>query len=74
MPYIQCDIRKGRSAQQKAALRDAVTRAVQETIGSPLEYIFVVIREAEGKHYIEGGVPNPDWTPNENPEWSNHNA
>lgn len=45
MPVIQCDIREGRTAEQKAAMAEAITRAVHETIGAPIEYIYVLIRE-----------------------------
>ena len=39
MPVIQCDIRAGRSAEQKEALAREITRVVHETIGAPIEYI-----------------------------------
>jgi len=40
MPVIQCDIRAGRSAEQKQAMAREITRAVHETIGAPVEYIY----------------------------------
>src|SRR5262249_55295164 len=40
MPIIQCDIREGRSPEQKRALAEAITRVVHETIDAPLEYIY----------------------------------
>ena len=48
MPVIQCDIRAGRSPQQKQALAEGITRVVHETIGAPVEYIYVLIREEPG--------------------------
>jgi len=39
MPIIQCDIREGRSPEQKAALASEITRVVNETIDAPIEYI-----------------------------------
>jgi phenylpyruvate tautomerase PptA (4-oxalocrotonate tautomerase family) len=38
MPVIQCDIRKGRTEEEKQALAREITRVVHETIGSPVEY------------------------------------
>ncbi len=37
MPVIQCDIREGRTEEEKQALAREVTRAVHETIGAPIE-------------------------------------
>ena len=61
MPMIQCDIREGRSDEQKAALADAITQVVHETIGSPVEYIYVLIRETPGHHHVKGGQPLPTY-------------
>ncbi|MGB5102015.1 MAG: 2-hydroxymuconate tautomerase [Steroidobacteraceae bacterium] len=63
MPVIQCDIREGRTAEQKAAMAEAITRAVHETIGAPLEYIHVLIRETPGAHHVKAGKALPDYTP-----------
>lgn len=65
MPIIQCDIREGRTDEQKRALAAAITRAVHETIDAPLEYIYVLIRETPGLHHVKAGVHLPDWTPEE---------
>jgi 4-oxalocrotonate tautomerase len=63
MPIIQCDIREGRSAAQKQALAEAITRVVHETIGAPVEYIYVLIRETPGSHHIKGGHALPEYRP-----------
>lgn len=65
MPMIQCDIREGRTEEEKQALAEGITRVVQETIGSPLEYIYVLIRETPGAHHVKAGEALPDWTPEE---------
>jgi 4-oxalocrotonate tautomerase family enzyme len=39
MPIIQCDIRQGRTPEQKRALAETITRVVHETIDAPIEYI-----------------------------------
>ena len=63
MPIIQCDIREGRSPEQKAALASEITRVVNETIDAPIEYIYVLIREPPGAHHIKAGNALPDWVP-----------
>ena len=63
MPIIQCDIREGRTDEQKRALAAAITKAVHETIDAPLEYIYVLIRETPGLHHIKAGKHLPDWEP-----------
>ena len=63
VPVIQCDIREGRTEEQKQALAREITRIVHETIGSPVEYIYVLIRETPGAHHVKGGEALPDWEP-----------
>lgn len=63
MPVIQCDIREGRTPEQKEAMAAAITAAVHETIGAPLEYIYVLIREAPGAHHVKAGRALPDYAP-----------
>jgi 4-oxalocrotonate tautomerase family enzyme len=63
MPVIQCDIRAGRTDVQKQALAREITRVVHETIGAPVEYIYVLIRETPGFHHIKGGEPLPEYRP-----------
>jgi 4-oxalocrotonate tautomerase len=63
MPIIQCDIREGRSARQKQALAEGITRVVHETIGAPVEYIYVLIRETPGSHHIKAGKALPEYRP-----------
>ena len=38
MPIIQCDIREGRSEEQKQRLAREITRVVMETIDAPQEW------------------------------------
>jgi 4-oxalocrotonate tautomerase family enzyme len=42
---MQCDIREGRTEEQKQACAREITRVVHETIDFPVEYIYVLIRE-----------------------------
>ena len=57
MPIIQCDIREGRSPEQKAALAEAITKAVHDTIGSPVEWIYALIRETPAATTGTGARP-----------------
>lgn len=61
MPVIQCDIREGRSDEEKRALAQAITAAVHETIGAPVEYIYVLIRETPAAHHHHAGAELPPW-------------
>ncbi len=61
MPVIQCDIREGRTAEQKQEMAEAITRAVHETIGAPVEYIYVLIRETPGAHHVKAGRSLPEY-------------
>jgi 4-oxalocrotonate tautomerase family enzyme len=63
MPIIQCDIREGRTEEQKQALAQAITRAVHETIDAPIEYIYVLIRETPGPHHVKAGQSLPPFVP-----------
>lgn len=61
VPVIQCDIREGRTAEEKEALAQGITRVVHETIGAPLDYIYVLIRETPGAHHVKAGRPLPEF-------------
>ena len=63
MPVIQCDIREGRTREQKEALAREITRVVHETIEAPVEYIYVLIRETPGFHHVKGGQHLPEYSP-----------
>ncbi len=61
MPIIQCDIREGRDQAQKRELARRIADAVHETIGSPREYIYVLIRETPGHQHFHGGEFLPEY-------------
>ena len=63
MPLIQCDIREGRTREQKAALAEAITEAVLRTIDTRREYIYVLIREGPGFNHIQAGEHIPEFVP-----------
>jgi phenylpyruvate tautomerase PptA (4-oxalocrotonate tautomerase family) len=48
MPIITCDIRVGRTKEQKSRLAIGLTKAVQEATGVSIDHIFLVMREMPG--------------------------
>jgi len=56
MPLIEIHLLEGRTDDQKKALLAAVTRAVNESIGAPLESIRVWVQEFSPKEYMAAGV------------------
>lgn len=55
MPLIQVNMLEGRTAEQKADLLRAITRAVQDSIGAPVESIRVWIHEFPATDFISAG-------------------
>ncbi len=56
MPLIEIHMLEGRTEAQKKALLEAVTRAVRDSIGAPVETIRVWIQEFSRPEYMAGGV------------------
>jgi 4-oxalocrotonate tautomerase len=56
MPLIEIHLLEGRTDEQKRALLAAVTRAVNESINTPLETIRVWVQEFSPKEYMAAGV------------------
>ena len=63
MPVVQCDIRRGRTPEQKAAYGQALTKAVARMTGADPNTILVIFREQPGHDTMEGGVVLPDYQP-----------
>jgi 4-oxalocrotonate tautomerase family enzyme len=63
MPIITCDIRVGRTNDQKSQLAMGLTKAVQEATGVSIDYMFVVIREMPAFNFVESGEHVPDYAP-----------
>lgn len=55
MPLIEVHLLEGRTDEQKKALLTAITKAVQDSIGSPLETIRVWIEEFPPRDYMAAG-------------------
>ena len=56
MPLVEIRLLEGRSPEQKHEILKAVTEAVRETSGAPLERIRVWIQELAPEHYMVAGV------------------
>jgi 4-oxalocrotonate tautomerase len=56
MPLIEVHLLTGRTDEQKKALLTAITKAVNESIGAPLETIRVWIEEFSPKEYMAAGI------------------
>ena len=56
MPLIEVHLLEGRTDEQKKALLTAITKAVNESIGAPLETIRVWIEEISPKEYMAAGM------------------
>jgi len=56
MPLIEVHMLEGRTEDQKKALLTAVTKAVHESIGAPVDSIRVWIEEFPRTDYMAAGV------------------
>jgi 4-oxalocrotonate tautomerase len=56
MPLIEIKLLTGRTNEQKKALLTAVTAAVHDSIGAPLDTIRVWIQEFSPNEYMAAGV------------------
>ncbi|TXN00736.1 4-oxalocrotonate tautomerase [Methylobacterium sp. WL64] len=63
MPIITCDIRNGRTKEQKSQLATQLTKAVAEATGIDAANVFLVIREMPGFNFVDGGEHVPDYVP-----------
>ncbi len=56
MPLVEIHLLEGRTTDQKKAMLGAVTRAIQESIGCPVEKIRVWIQEIPRTEFMSAGV------------------
>jgi len=63
MPIITCDIRTGRTKEQKSQLAIGLTKAVQEATCVSIDHIFLVMREMPGFNFVDAGEHIPDYVP-----------
>lgn len=60
MPLVQVSMVKGRSEAERRRLLEAITDAVEQSIGAPRESIRVWIHELEPENFITGGTNYAD--------------
>lgn len=63
MPFVQCDIRKGRSKEQLSEFMHAIAKAVEDTTSIPADSVVVLIRETPGFNFLEFGEHCVDYEP-----------
>jgi 4-oxalocrotonate tautomerase family enzyme len=63
LAIIQCDIRRGRTDEQKCRMAADLTQAVSEVTGESTEQIFLVIREMPGFNFVDGGEHVAEYVP-----------
>lgn len=61
MPYVNIQITKGASRQQKAELVKDVTESLQRVLGKKPEHTHVVIQEIEECDWGFAGMLTDDW-------------
>jgi 4-oxalocrotonate tautomerase family enzyme len=63
MPIITCDIRNGRTREQRHQLSMLLTEAVVEVTGCGIDNVFLVVREMPGFNFVDAGEHVPDYVP-----------
>ena len=61
MALISCDMRFGRSDEQKRQLAAGLLRVVSAATGETKDDIFFVIREGRGVNFVEHGEHLPEY-------------
>jgi len=56
MPLIEVHLLEGRTGEQKKALLAAITKAVHESIGAPVDTIRIWLEEFTPQDYMAAGV------------------
>ncbi len=56
MPLVEIHLLEGRTDEQKKAVLAAVTEAVRDSLGAPVETIRVWIQEFSPRDYMAAGV------------------
>jgi 4-oxalocrotonate tautomerase len=62
MALISCDMREGRTDEQKRRLAAGLLRVISDATGESKHSIFFVIREGRGINFVEHGEHLPDYT------------
>ncbi|MGB9835243.1 MAG: 2-hydroxymuconate tautomerase [Candidatus Saccharicenans sp.] len=56
MPLVEIHLLEGRTKEQKKAMLEAVTQAIHQTLGAPLETIRVWIQEIPKDEFMSAGL------------------
>ena len=65
MPYVNVQITKGASREQKAELVKDITESLTRVLGKKPEYTHVVIQEIEEENWGYAGMLTDDWKKNQ---------
>ncbi len=68
MPIISCDIREGRTKEQRSQLANGLSQVLVDVAGVSIDNIFVVTREMPGFNFLDAGEHVPDYVPGPNGE------
>lgn len=61
MPYVNVQITKGATREQKAAIVKDITCSLQRVLGKKTEYTHVVIQEIEEEDWGYAGMLTDEW-------------
>ncbi|TBR42837.1 4-oxalocrotonate tautomerase family protein [Marinomonas agarivorans] len=64
MPYINVQITKGATREQKAQIVKDMTESLQRVLGKKPEYTHIVIQEIEEENWGYAGMLTDDWKKN----------
>ncbi|OEF98216.1 2-hydroxymuconate tautomerase [Desulfuribacillus alkaliarsenatis] len=56
MPFVTVELLEGRTMEQKRALAEKVTEAVEQTTGAPKERIHVFVKDIKKDEYAPSGI------------------
>ena len=56
MPLVTVTLLEGRTLEQKKAMLTAITQAIHDSIGAPIDAIRIGINEVPRDHFMAGGV------------------
>ena len=67
MPYLNLQITKGASREQKAELVRDMTNSLVRVLGKKPEHIHIVIQEIEEEDWGYAGLVTDEWKKTQNP-------
>lgn len=61
MPYINVQITKGATRDQKRTIVEEMTQTLVKTLGKKPEYIHIVLQEVEEENWGYNGMLTDEW-------------